>query len=291
MSFADEYPIALGLTLLTLSNKYNLKLLQYQARLAKAQTLSERIAGWEEPFRVCADLTANLEVRGTPPPERCIFVSNHQNITMDNVMVNLALHPRYARPIIGENLAPKPWQRSLYEDFGCVIIGRERTTSALGQFRQIRDALKDYDVWVASTRGRSKNGTICADQNILNFYSRFGVPFAPVSISYEIEPTIERLTYTGKKDTWRDFKDILIGLRGQKGKVIVQFGEACDAENVQETLRRNYVVQESHVHGAQYFATGELPANPNPLIRRQVEKEFPREAFRFYQGIVQSCTQ
>lgn len=192
-----------------------------------------------------------------------LFISNHRDIALDPALINYALVDqgyRTSRIGIGDNLLDKPYVSQLMRLNKSFVVkrsvqGRREKLKAFTQLSSyIRDSLhQGQHVWLAQKEGRAKDGLDKTDSAVLKMLhisgKKHGWPLqqslnllniVPVAISYEWDPcdrikakelaAIEQHgTYHKTKD--EDFRSIVKGLQGQKGRVTVRFAEPVKLES------------------------------------------------------------
>ena len=187
-----------------------------------------------------------------------VFLANHRDIVLDSSILGAILtEADFKTPHItwGSNLMVTP----LIVDFGksnqMITVFREGSPKELLQNSQrlslfIRNSILDMKkpVWIAHSKGRSKNGFDKTDVSILkmlslsgnsNFKNRFiELNLTPTTISYEWEPCDAlkvREIYLSHDNTYvkeedEDFRSIIQGLIGDKGRVHISIGKPLNEE-------------------------------------------------------------
>ncbi|MEH6639426.1 MAG: 1-acyl-sn-glycerol-3-phosphate acyltransferase [Porticoccaceae bacterium] len=193
-----------------------------------------------------------------------LFISNHRDIAMDPAMVNLVLDDhdfKTTRIAIGDNLLSKPFASDLMRINKSFIVkrssaGRREKLAALKQLSAyIRHSVveENCSIWIAQSEGRAKDGidkTETAMLKMLALSKTKGQNFAqalvelrivPVSISYEFDPCdkdktreLHALRSEGsyQKDQYEDLKSIYAGIMGDKGRIVVAFGEPVSGKSL-----------------------------------------------------------
>lgn len=187
-----------------------------------------------------------------------LLISNHRDIALDPAFVNYALYQNggdTVRIAIGDNLLGKPFAADLMRLNKSFIVKR----SAKGP-RQILAAYKKLSayirhslteegatIWLAQREGRAKDGIDATEPAIIKmlcmsqrkgeesfgaFIQSLGI--VPVAISYEWDPcdaakarelSLRETEGVYLKAEFEDLQSIALGIRGQKGRVHVHFGE------------------------------------------------------------------
>lgn len=192
-----------------------------------------------------------------------LLISNHRDIALDPAFVNYALYHNggdTVRIAIGDNLLSKPFAADLMRLNKSFIVKR----SAKGP-RQMLAAYKNLSayirhslseeratIWLAQREGRAKDGIDATEPAIIKMlcmsqrkgeedFGRFiqSLGIVPVAISYEWDPcdtakarelSLRESQGAYLKAEFEDLKSIGMGIRGQKGKVHVHFGEPLTAD-------------------------------------------------------------
>lgn len=188
-----------------------------------------------------------------------LFISNHRDIVLDSALINeILLRNNFSTTeiAIGNNLLIYKWIEDLVRLNKSFIVkrdlsGKEMLLETVKMSAYLRDSIvnRNNSVWIAQKEGRSKDGNDYTDAALLkmltlggskNFIKDFSeLRIVPVSISYEIEPSIDskvaatycRLKGVKYKKTWEDdLKDMGRGLYNMKGDVHVSFGKVIHEE-------------------------------------------------------------
>ncbi len=241
--------------------------------------------------RMIKTTTTNVEYRGIEKLDKRVgylFLSNHRDIAMDPAFVNYGLYMaglNTVRIAIGDNLLRLPFVSDLMRLNKSFIVKRsangirEMITAFAQLSAYITHSLtkEETNIWIAQKEGRAKNGIDQTDPAIIKMLymsqkkEEIAFPDAmenlkimPVSISYEYDPCAfdkarelhKKLTTGGyEKTEFEDIDSIKNGIVGQKGKVVVTFGdiikksvdtlEAFVAE-VDRQIITNYAIQSSN---------------------------------------------
>ncbi|QGG80744.1 1-acyl-sn-glycerol-3-phosphate acyltransferase [Litorivicinus lipolyticus] len=227
------------------------------SRINTIEDLQNRVA----PFmtRVVKTTIDDLVVEGLDalPQHPCLFISNHRDIVMDPALVNWSLHSAgrdTVRIAIGDNLIKQPFVEDLMRLNKSFIVrrnvaGPRELAKVVGQLSAyIGHSIthENQSVWLAQKEGRAKDGIDRTDPAILKMVSMAGRKHAdgvagylatlhivPVYISYEIDPCdsakaveLWKTALEGgydKADS-EDLENIVLGIKGHKGRVKVAFG-------------------------------------------------------------------
>jgi 1-acyl-sn-glycerol-3-phosphate acyltransferase len=283
----------------------------------QVQTLLERYLA-DIIRRTTTELTVS-GVRDLNPEKTYLFISNHRDIVMDAAMVNYALfHNGFetAEIAIGDNLLQRPFVAALLRLNKCFIVNRS--------VRGIREKLRAYknlssyinhrlkagrSIWIAQREGRAKDGLDKTDPAIIKMLymsqKKKGVSFSdhihslnvmPVTIAYEYNPCDERLSR--ELHEWRkkgryakasdeDFRSIIAGMNGYKGRVHINFGRVLgeglsSSEAVAEAIDRQ-MVENYHLHPSNVIAARKR----DPSI--QIPETVPEEKEREFMGRLENC--
>lgn len=220
---------------------------QYMDEMIETTTASFTVSGLE-----------NLDLH-----KPWLLISNHRDIALDPAFVNYALYHNggdTVRIAIGDNLLAKPFAADLMRLNKSFIVKR----SAKGP-RQMLAAYKNLSayirhslsqeratVWLAQREGRAKDGIDATEPAIIKMLcmsqrkgeEEFGqfiqsLGIVPVALSYEWDPcdgakarelSLRETEGAYLKAEFEDLHSIGMGIRGQKGKVHVHFGDPLTAD-------------------------------------------------------------
>jgi 1-acyl-sn-glycerol-3-phosphate acyltransferase len=249
-----------------------------KAKVSEVQKwLSDNIAP-----EVISKTTDGIDVIGIDQLDKnnnYIFVSNHRDIAMDPLVINIALLQNdfeTAHNAIGENLLVSPISKALAGLNKCFQVNRtQRSPKAMlkalkHQSNYISAIYHRYgaNVWIAQREGRSIDNSDLTNPALLKMLSLAADPnernealttfrIVPVAISYEWDPCdhskARRLAFergllnpssnvrTHNK-SMQDYNDVVSGLSGWKGKISVHFGQPIKstAEEGAGTLFKEY---------------------------------------------------
>lgn len=194
------------------------------------------------------------------PNKTYVFVSNHRDIAMDPLLVNYALLKAgftTSKIAIGDNLLGRQFVSKLMRLNKSFVV--KRSVSGRREKLQAVQELSEYihhcvqghqHVWIAQKEGRAKDGMDLTDTAVLKMMHMAGrklgwdfqqsmafLNIVPVSISYEWDPcdidkakerdALEKFgRYEKSQD--EDFRSIVKGLQGKKGKVSLHFSKPLD---------------------------------------------------------------
>ncbi|REG81192.1 1-acyl-sn-glycerol-3-phosphate acyltransferase [Marinomonas pollencensis] len=248
-----------------------------------------RVAGYMD--RMIKTTTSDVEYRGIEKLEKGVgylFLSNHRDIAMDPAFVNYGLYLAgldTVRIAIGDNLLRRPFVSDLMRLNKSFIV--KRSANGIREMMAAFGQLSSYithsltqdqsNIWIAQKEGRAKDGLDQTDQALIKMLymsqkkeklsfseAMANLKIVPVSISYEYDPCafdkareLYEKSTTGnyEKAEFEDIDSIKNGIVGQKGKVVVTFGdvlkdgietpEALVAE-VDRQVITNYAIQASN---------------------------------------------
>ncbi|MFY9180046.1 MAG: 1-acyl-sn-glycerol-3-phosphate acyltransferase [Venatoribacter sp.] len=211
--------------------------------------------------------TSYIEVRGLEnlQPERAyVWISNHRDIAMDPLLVNYSLHQaglRTSLVAIGDNLLEHPVLADLMRLNKSFIVKRgiSNKREKLRELQRLSNYIR-YEVgnhnsiWIAQQEGRAKDGHDCTDTAVLKMLALHGrernetfsesmqaLAPVPLCIQYEWDPCdvlkakeLVTLAETGHyhKQDGEDTRSILLGLTGQKGRVVVNIGKPLEVDEL-----------------------------------------------------------
>jgi len=186
------------------------------------------------------------------------YISNHDNILMNPYDISLALMLNgFNAPntVAGDNLANSSFFNSLLKLLGTIIVVRgnpthSQTLDFCDEHYETRK--KETSLWIAQASGRSKYNINITDPSIIRSITHSQLKdgfslsevvngyFVPVSISKEYEPcdilmakeVIKTQNKLGKYDKGKleDAWSMFMGVKGYKGKMVVEFGKPLDGD-------------------------------------------------------------
>ena len=210
------------------------------------------------PFleRIISSSISQLTIGGLENLEKdksYLFISNHRDIVLDSALLNVEIYKHGFKPTeiaIGSNLLVYQWIEDVSRVNRSFIVKRNipvremlRSSHLLSEYIRQTVITNGNSIWIAQREGRSKDGldqTSPALLKMLNMSNKRKfvrgfqeLSIVPMSISYEIEPCgNEKVAELLKRQADPDFrkteKDDLLsmvsGLKNQKGRVHIQFG-------------------------------------------------------------------
>ncbi len=191
--------------------------------------------------------------------DKYLFISNHRDIVLDSAYLNLLLFENQistSQIAIGDNLMKNRASEILFRINKSFVVKREGTprelyahSLELSKYIQRMISEKVDSVWIAQREGRAKDGNDRTQPGLLKMISLSGgkllkehfqnLNVVPVAISYEFDPTglLKTQEFLNKKrdpDFKKSFKEdlnnMLLGIRGEKGKVHFDFGKPLNEE-------------------------------------------------------------
>lgn len=192
--------------------------------------------------------------------ESYLYISNHRDIVLDTSLLNVVLYEsklKMTASAIGDNLVKKPFLLALSKLNRNFLVKRglgprEMLKSSQNLSEYIRDLLltEKRSVWMAQREGRTKDGNDHTQQGVLKMLAMakgddslaeyFGkLKIVPISISYEFDPTdilklpeilAKRMETIYIKSANEDFKSILRGALGNKGRIHLTAGKPVSRE-------------------------------------------------------------
>ncbi|KZY74803.1 hypothetical protein A3742_12245 [Oleiphilus sp. HI0071] len=205
-----------------------------------------------------ASTYSNLSIQGLDKlssDRKYIFVSNHRDIAMDPLLVNIALDKcghTTAHNAIGDNLLLSVTGTRMALLNKCFRVARSvRSPKAMllalkKQAAYIRHvhSVFEHNVWIAQREGRALDGVDSTNPALIKMLllgsdkssqveTSNALNICPVTLSYEWDPCdMSKATRLIKDETLstdeklaNDKLDILNGMLGYKGKITVRFGE------------------------------------------------------------------
>lgn len=192
--------------------------------------------------------------------EAYLYVSSHRDIVLDTSLLNAVLletNLTMTASAIGDNLVQKPFLMALAKSNRNFLVRRglgprEMLKSSLNLSEYIKFLLlqEKRSVWMAQREGRTKDGNDRTQQGVLKmlamakgdaslaeYFSKLKI--VPVAISYEFDPTdilkmpellAKRMEQIYIKSANEDFKSILKGAIGNKGRIHLTAGEPISFE-------------------------------------------------------------
>jgi hypothetical protein len=186
-----------------------------------------------------------------------LFLSNHRDIILDSALLNVSLMERgynTTQIAIGDNLLQTQAVRDLVRANKNFIVtrninAREVFFYSLRLSNYIRQTIHDGNsIWIAQREGRSKDGDDRTASGLLKMFTMssdssmedalLGLNIVPMCVSYEYDPcdilkanelAMKKLTGSYTKEPGEDFKSMMKGLTGHKGRVHITVGGAMNS--------------------------------------------------------------
>lgn len=193
-----------------------------------------------------------------------LYISNHRDIVLDTSLLNCVLYEadlKMTASAIGDNLVQKPFLLALSKLNRNFLVKRglgprEMLKSSQKLSEYIRQLILEEkrSVWMAQREGRTKDGNDHTQQGVLKMLAMAKhddtvaqylskLKIVPVSISYEFDPTdvmkmpeilAKRMETIYIKSANEDFKSILKGALGNKGRIHLSAGEPISASEFEK---------------------------------------------------------
>lgn len=215
--------------------------------------------------------------------ESYLYISNHRDIVLDTSLLNCVLYEadlKMTASAIGDNLVKKPFLLALSKLNRNFLVKRGLSPREMLKSSQI---LSEYirtlllnekrSVWMAQREGRTKDGNDHTQQGVLkmlamakgedsvtDYFAKLKI--VPVSISYEFDPTdvlklpeilAKRMETIYIKSANEDFKSILKGALGNKGRIHISAGKPITTEVLGDLEKRTSSVNEQLQQIASYI--------------------------------------
>jgi glycerol-3-phosphate O-acyltransferase len=245
--------------------------------------------------------------------QRYLYISNHRDIILDSALMNVEMHASGFSPTeiaIGSNLLIFPWINDFVRINRSFIVKRNipvkqllASSKLLSQYIRQMITRGSDSIWIAQREGRAKDGNDITQPSLLkmlnmsnnnSFFEGFKeLKIVPMAISYEIEPCgNEKVAELKKRQEDPNFqkteKDDLMsmvsGLKNQKGRIHIQFGNQIDekvlhhiadepgmnerlkllAEHIDKEIYRNYrLFPNNYIAYDMYFKTSKYASEYN----------------------------
>jgi 1-acyl-sn-glycerol-3-phosphate acyltransferase len=185
-----------------------------------------------------------------------VFLSNHRDIILDSALLNVSLLEKGYKTTqiaIGDNLLALPVVHDLVRANKNFIVNRNISSKEVYPYslrlsNYIRDTIRKGDsIWIAQREGRSKDGDDRTATGLLKMLTMSGdggvedslvdLHIIPMAVSYEYDPCdilkayeLLHVRYNGtyEKKPGEDFKSMLRGITGHKGRVNIAVGPSLD---------------------------------------------------------------
>jgi len=241
-----------------------------------------------------SDRYTSINIKGLEalnPNESHIFISNHRDIAMDPMLVNLALYQaghQTAHSAIGDNLLMSQTGTRMALLNKCFRIARSITSpkallNALklqAEYIRTIQAAYNANIWIAQSEGRALDNIDTTNPALIKMLT-LGIAkpkqaaalnrmrIVPVTISYEWDPCdlskaqrlINNKQHTPESKLAHDKADTLLGILGDKGNITVHFGTPVTTQS------NKYPSLLDANHNA-------LPANISSEIDREIRQNY-----------------
>lgn len=215
--------------------------------------------------------------------ESYLYISNHRDIVLDTSLLNCVLYEadlKMTASAIGDNLVKKPFLLALSKLNRNFLVKRGlspremlKSSQVLSEYIRTLLLNEKRSVWMAQREGRTKDGNDHTQQGVLkmlamakgedpviDYFAKLKI--VPVSISYEFDPTdvlklpeilAKRMETIYIKSANEDFKSILKGALGNKGRIHISAGKPITAEVLGDLEKRTSSVNEQLQQIASYI--------------------------------------
>lgn len=206
--------------------------------------------------------------------EAYLYISNHRDIVLDTSLLNCVLFEsdlKMTASAIGDNLVQKPFLLALGKLNRNFLVKRGlspremlKSSQKLSEYIRMLLLEEKRSVWMAQREGRTKDGNDHTQQGVLKMLAMARqddsvaeylakLKIVPVSISYEFDPTdvlkmpeilAKRMETIYIKSANEDFKSILRGALGNKGRIHLSAGEPIGLGKLKELESSSGAVNE-----------------------------------------------
>lgn len=182
-----------------------------------------------------------------------LFLSNHRDIILDSALLNVSLMERGYKTTqiaIGDNLLETPVVRDIVRSNKNFIVNRNINAKEVFHYslrlsNYIRKTIQEDNtsIWIAQREGRSKDGDDRTASGLLKMFtmsssksmedSLLDLNIVPMCVSYEYDPcdvmkanelVQKRMFGRYEKKPGEDFRSMMKGLTGHKGRVHISVG-------------------------------------------------------------------
>lgn len=185
-----------------------------------------------------------------------LYISNHRDIVLDTTLVNYALLKEgriMTASAIGDNLVHNDFLLTFAKLNRNFLVKRNLPpremlmhSKELSSYIAHLIQKEQRSVWIAQREGRAKDGHDTTQKGVLKMLSLAkarkqdlleyiqALNIVPIAISYELDPTDQLKTKellaleeigTYEKQEGEDFKSIMTGLLGNKGRIHIQIAD------------------------------------------------------------------
>ncbi len=203
-----------------------------------------------------------------------LFLSNHRDIILDSALLNVSLMERGYKTTqiaIGDNLLETPVVRDIVRSNKNFIVNRNINAKEVFHYslrlsNYIRKTIQEDNtsIWIAQREGRSKDGDDRTASGLLKMFtmsssksmedSLLDLNIVPMCVSYEYDPcdvmkanelVQKRMFGKYEKKPGEDFRSMMKGLTGHKGRVHISVGSFMSGaiEQMRSIQHKNDKVQ------------------------------------------------
>jgi len=242
----------------------NLDKADFDEMISSVSTIAEFQENLSGPaFKVITQMTTSgltfTNMSAIEKNKSYLFLSNHRDIILDSALLNVSLMERGYKTTqiaIGDNLLRNPIITDIVRLNKNVIVNRDTPAREIITYSQrlsnyIRNAIcrEENSIWIAHREGRSKDGDDRTAGGLLKMLTMSGegsfeerlrsLNILPMAVSYEYDPCdlykanelISKQLYGNyKKKEGEDYKSMLKGLTGHKGRVNISVGQVLDKQ-------------------------------------------------------------
>jgi hypothetical protein len=208
-------------------------------------------------FKVVTQLTTNgltfSNIDSLDTDKAYIFLSNHRDIILDSALLNVSLMERGYKTTeiaIGDNLLQTTAVRDLVRANKNFIVNRNINAREVFYYslrlsNYIRNTINSgTSIWIAQREGRSKDGDDRTSSGLLKMFTMsseknmedalLNLNIVPMCVSYEYDPcdimkanelVMKKLTGSYTKEPGEDFRSMMKGVTGHKGRINIAVGE------------------------------------------------------------------
>lgn len=186
-----------------------------------------------------------------------LFISNHRDIILDSALLNVSLMEKgfaTTEIAIGDNLLKSSFVSDLVRANKNFIVNRNVNAREVYYYslrlsNYIRETIekRNTSIWIAQREGRSKDGDDRTASGLLKMFTMSSeksfedalatLNILPMAVSYEYDPCdilkanellVSKLAGHYEKEPGEDFRSMMRGLTGHKGRVNVAVGRPID---------------------------------------------------------------
>jgi Acyltransferase len=208
-------------------------------------------------FKVVTQLTTNgltfSNIDSLDKDKAYLFLSNHRDIILDSALLNVSLMERGYKTTeiaIGDNLLQTTAVRDLVRANKNFIVNRNINAREVFYYslrlsNYIRNTINSgTSIWIAQREGRSKDGDDRTASGLLKMFTMsseksmedalIDLNIVPMCVSYEYDPcdimkanelVMKKLTGSYTKEPGEDFRSMMKGVTGHKGRINIAVGE------------------------------------------------------------------